>query len=66
MSGFGNPEWANTHAPATSTAPAVVAVLEAGAKCVGKTVMDEMAYRFLFLFQTNHIYNVYMLCYTTN
>ncbi|KAF3454451.1 hypothetical protein FNV43_RR04898 [Rhamnella rubrinervis] len=29
---------------ATSTAPAVLAILNAGATCVGKTVMDEMAY----------------------
>ena len=46
VTGFGNPDWARTHSAATSTAPAVVAILRAGAKCVGKTVMDEMAYRF--------------------
>lgn len=44
VTGFGNPDWARTHAPATSTAPAVTAILEAGATCLGKTVMDEMAY----------------------
>ncbi|KAF4361225.1 hypothetical protein G4B88_000623 [Cannabis sativa] len=44
VTGFGNPDWARTHSPATSTAPAVLAILRAGAKCVGKTVMDEMAY----------------------
>lgn len=45
VSGFGNPDWARTHEAATSTAPAVSAVLQAGATCLGKTVMDEMAYR---------------------
>ena len=45
VTGFGNPDWARTHPAATSTAPAVLAVLRAGATCIGKTVMDEMAYR---------------------
>ncbi|XP_023909085.2 amidase 1 isoform X1 [Quercus suber] len=44
VTGFGNPDWARTHPAATSTAPAVLAVLRGGATCVGKTVMDEMAY----------------------
>uniref|UniRef100_A0A2P2MRS7 Uncharacterized protein MANES_09G165600 n=2 Tax=Rhizophora mucronata TaxID=61149 RepID=A0A2P2MRS7_RHIMU len=44
VTGFGNPDWAGTHSAATSTAPAVLAVLRGGAICVGKTVMDEMAY----------------------
>ncbi|KAK8947474.1 Amidase 1 [Platanthera zijinensis] len=44
VTGFGNPDWARTHVPATSTAPTVLALLEAGATCVGKTIMDEMAY----------------------
>ena len=43
MTGFGNPDWARTHPAATSTA--VLAVLRGGATCVGKTVLDEMAYR---------------------
>lgn len=46
VAGFGNPDWARTHAVATSTAPTVLVLLSAGATCVGKTVMDEMAYRF--------------------
>lgn len=46
VTGFGNPDWVRTHSAATSTAPAIVELLNAGAKCVGKTVMDEMAYRF--------------------
>lgn len=45
MTGFGNPDWATTHPAATATAPAVLAVLRGGATCVGKTVLDEMAYR---------------------
>lgn len=45
VTGFGNPDWAKTHSAATSTAPAVLAILNSGAKCVGKTIMDEMAYR---------------------
>ncbi|XP_042488440.1 amidase 1-like isoform X2 [Macadamia integrifolia] len=44
VTGFGNPDWARTHPPAISTAPSVLALLNAGATCVGKTVMDEMAY----------------------
>ncbi|XP_043719848.1 amidase 1-like [Telopea speciosissima] len=44
VTGFGNPDWARTHSPAVSTAPSVLLLLNAGATCVGKTVMDEMAY----------------------
>ncbi|KAL4637070.1 hypothetical protein ACB092_03G054300 [Castanea dentata] len=44
VTGFGNPDWVRTHPAATSTAPAVLAVLRGGATCVGKTVLDEMAY----------------------
>ncbi|KAI3518903.1 hypothetical protein L1887_07790 [Cichorium endivia] len=44
VSGFGNPDWLRTHSVATSTAPAVSAMLKAGATCIGRTVMDEMAY----------------------
>ncbi|EPS64745.1 hypothetical protein M569_10030, partial [Genlisea aurea] len=44
ITGFGNPDWVKTHSVATSTAPAVVSLIEAGATCIGKTVMDEMAY----------------------
>ncbi|XP_031281351.1 amidase 1-like [Pistacia vera] len=43
VTGFGHPERARTHSAATSTAPAVLAVLRGGATCIGKTVMDEMA-----------------------
>ncbi|KAE8010183.1 hypothetical protein FH972_006573 [Carpinus fangiana] len=44
VTGFGNPDWLRTHPAATSTAPSVLAVLSQGATCVGKSVMDEMAY----------------------
>ncbi len=42
--GFGSPDWLETHAPAAATAPAVRRLLDAGADLVGKTHTDEMAY----------------------
>jgi amidase len=42
--GFGNPDWLRTHGPAPRTAPAVQRLLEAGARLVGKTRTDEMAW----------------------
>ena len=42
--GAGNPTWLATHPPATTTAPAVQALLDAGARLVGKTVTDELAF----------------------
>ncbi|XXG63327.1 hypothetical protein AAC387_Pa05g1550 [Persea americana] len=44
VTGFGNPDWARTHEAATRTSPAVSAVVEGGATCIGKTVIDEMAF----------------------
>jgi amidase len=44
VTGNGNPDWARTHGPATQTAPAVRALLRAGARLSGKTIMDELAY----------------------
>ncbi|KMZ56987.1 Amidase 1 [Zostera marina] len=44
VTGFGNPDWFKTHVTATSTSPVVLSTVEAGATCIGKTVMDEMAY----------------------
>jgi len=41
---FGNPDWARTHAPATSTAPVALALLQAGARLAGKTKTQELAY----------------------
>ncbi|XP_021294952.1 outer envelope protein 64, mitochondrial [Herrania umbratica] len=43
VTGFGNPDWRRTHEPADKTAVVVTALLKNGAKCVGKTVMDELA-----------------------
>jgi amidase len=40
----GNPDWLRTHPPASSTAPAIRMLLEAGATLAGKTVMDELAF----------------------
>lgn len=45
VTGFGNPDWARTHPGAESTAASVSTILRGGATCIGKTVMDEMAYR---------------------
>ena len=42
VTGGGNPDWARTHSPAKKTAPAVQALLDAGAFLVGKTVTDEL------------------------
>nr|AAS47584.1 chloroplast Toc64-1 [Physcomitrium patens] len=44
VTGFGNPDWASTHEPATRTAAAVKVLVEAGATCIGKLIMDELAY----------------------
>lgn len=42
----GNPEWLETHAPATQTSPLVENLLAAGADAVGKTICDELFYAF--------------------
>jgi amidase len=44
VTGAGNPRWLETHPPAAQTAPAVLALLGAGAKMIGKTITDELAY----------------------
>ncbi len=49
----GNPAWAASHAPAALDAPAVDRLLAAGARLVGMTHMDEMAYSLL---GANHHY----------
>lgn len=49
VSGFGHPEWIRTHEAAASTSPVVSLLVEGGgATCVGKTVVDEFAFRFVF------------------
>lgn len=40
----GNPDWAASHAVPTQNAPCVAALLAAGARVVGKTVTDELAF----------------------
>ncbi len=44
VTGYGNPDWARTHPPATNDAAVVSALLEAGARLVGKTRTVELAY----------------------
>nr|DAD32116.1 TPA_asm: hypothetical protein HUJ06_010967 [Nelumbo nucifera] len=44
VTGFGNPDWVKTHEAATRTSPVVSSLVEGGATCVGKTVVDDMAY----------------------
>ena len=41
---YGNPDWARTHEPAVATAPVIVTLLQAGARLVGKTKTQELAY----------------------
>ncbi|MEZ5099061.1 MAG: amidase [Thermoleophilia bacterium] len=47
VTGAGSPDWARTHGPAERSAPAVQALLDAGATLVGKTHTDELAYSLL-------------------
>jgi amidase len=42
--GGGNPDWLNDQTPAAEHAPAVAQLIEAGAKFVGKTNTDELAF----------------------
>ena len=42
--GCGNPSWRDTHPVATANAVCVEQLLSAGARCVGKTVCDELAF----------------------
>jgi amidase len=42
--GGGNPDWLKAQSPATRSAPAVEALLAAGAHLVGKTITDELAF----------------------
>jgi amidase len=44
VTGRGNPDWLGSHAPAVANAPAVDALLGAGAKLVGKTLTEELAF----------------------
>src|SRR5215218_9288679 len=51
--GCGNPTWRGTHPPASVNAVCVEQLLDAGARCVGKTVSDELAFSLL---GENHFY----------
>lgn len=42
--GFGNPDWLATHAPAEQTATLLEILLGSGAQLCGKTITDELAY----------------------
>ncbi len=44
VTGAGCPEWAQSHGPAAKTSPVVEGLMNAGAKIIGKTQMDELAY----------------------
>jgi len=53
VTGCGNPTWAATHFPAVAHAVVVECLLQAGARCVGKTLTDEFAFS---LVGENHFY----------
>ncbi|EGI78295.1 amidase [Hylemonella gracilis] len=44
ITGGGNPDWASSHGEAAADAPCVAALRAAGARVVGKTVTDELAF----------------------
>lgn len=44
VTGCGNPDWLASHQPASRHAPAVQALLDAGADMLGKTITDELAF----------------------
>ena len=51
--GCGNPTWRDSHPPAVVHALCVEQLLRAGARCVGKTISDELAFS---LVGQNHFY----------
>jgi amidase len=44
VTGCGNPDWLASHPPASANAAAVQALLDAGARMIGKTITDELAF----------------------
>lgn len=44
VTGCGNPDWRRTHEPARQHAAVVTRLLEAGARAIGKTITDELAF----------------------
>ena len=51
--GCGNPTWRDSHPTAVANAVCVEQLLQAGARCVGKTISDELAFSLL---GENHFY----------
>lgn len=47
ITGCGNPTWRETHPPASVNAICVDQLLAAGARCIGKTITDELAFSVL-------------------
>ncbi|KAK3254309.1 Amidase 1 [Cymbomonas tetramitiformis] len=47
VTGFGIPLWKSTHLISTATSPAVTLCVNSGAKALGSTFMDELAYSIL-------------------
>ncbi|PWT89262.1 MAG: amidase [Acidobacteria bacterium] len=47
VTGCGNPTWKKTHTPASANAVCVEQLLSAGAKCIGTTITDELAFSLL-------------------
>jgi amidase len=45
--GCGNPTWRKSHPPAVAHAVCVEQLLQAGARCIGKTICDELAFSLL-------------------
>ena len=46
VTSFGNPGWEKTHEKALKTASVLEALKEGGATCIGKTVMDDLVFRY--------------------
>ncbi|CAN4088737.1 unnamed protein product [Withania somnifera] len=44
VTGFGNPDWTRTHEPAIQTSTVVSSLVEGGATCTGRTVVDDMTF----------------------
>jgi amidase len=44
VSGAGNPDWRRTHAPAARHAAVVQRLLDSGARLIGRTITDELAF----------------------
>ncbi|XP_022738462.1 outer envelope protein 64, chloroplastic-like isoform X3 [Durio zibethinus] len=44
VTGFGHPDWEKTHEASSHTSSVVLSLVEGGATCVGKTIVDELAY----------------------